>query len=107
MNWREVLLSEAADPFLHASKGAVRWFPLLPCLTVSAGLQIDEAGEALNTVAVRRDAVSDTINLNELDLIAVFGLELVDYLVPCGHELDAVTAVRHEKVDYDNRVIAG
>ena len=99
-----MLLGEATDPFLHAREGAVRWFPLLPFLTVSARLKIDEAREAFNTVAVRGDAVGDTINLDKLDFVAVVGLELVNYLVPCGHELHAVAAVRHEKVYYDNRV---
>ena len=101
-----VFLGEATDPLLHASKGAVRWLPLLPNLTISARLQVDEAWEALNTVAIRSDAIGDAINLDELDLVAVLGLELVDYLVPCGHELHAVAAVRHEKVDNDNRVTA-
>ena len=101
-----VFLDEATDPFLHTSEGTVRWLPLLPCLTVSAWLQVDEAWEALNTVAVRSGTIGDAINLDELDLFAVLGLELVDYLVPRGHELHAVTAVRHEKVDDDNRVTA-
>ena len=69
-----------------------------------ARLQVNEGGEAFNIVAVRSDLVMNSVDFDEANLVAVLGLELVDYLVPRGHELHAVAALRHEKVNYDNRI---
>jgi hypothetical protein len=51
-------------------------------------------------------AVINAVDFDKLDLVAIFGGELLDDLVPGGHELDAVAALRHEEVDDDEGFVA-
>lgn len=73
---------------------------------MGARLQKDEAWEAFDVVPLRSVSICDAIDFDELDFIAVLGLELVNYFIPCGHELHAVVTSWHEKVNYDNLIIA-
>ena len=55
-------------------------------------------------VAIRCLIVISAIDLKELNLVAVLGLELLNNLVPLGHEFDTPAAMRHEKVDNDELI---
>jgi len=79
----------------------------MPHFTIRAALYQDEAGEALDLVATGGLAVCDAIHLDELHRVTILGRELLDDLVPFGHELDAVAAIWHEKVDNNVLALAG
>jgi len=100
-----VLGHEALDPLLHRGIVAVHRGPLMPFFSVGAWLEVAEGRKAADSVAIGCVAVISAIDLEELDFITVFSLELVIDLVPRGHELDAPAASWHEKVD-DNQLIA-
>ena len=80
--------------------------PLGPFVTLSAGHEGDEAWEAMDVISVRSVVVIRTVDLEEFNLVAVFGLELVNDLVPLWHEFDTPSAGRHEEVDDDELVRA-
>ena len=73
--------------------------PFLPSIAISARLKHNEAGEALDLVSVGSVSVFGAVHFEELDVVAVLSLELVNDFVPGGHELNAVVACGHEKVD--------
>ena len=57
-------------------------------------------------VATRGFVVFGAVHLDELHRVAILGRELLDNLVPFGHELDAVVARWHVKVDNNELPLA-
>ena len=92
------------NPSLHARVVTLLWPPLSKLLSRRSRFNVDEAWEAVHLVSLRRQPVTRTIHLDELDLLTILSFELVHNSVPLGHELDTVGALWHEKVDDDDTV---
>ena len=99
------LVQQSLDPLLHIGVVASNGVPLDPLVAIGAGHEGHEAWEALNIVSVGRVTIVSAVDLEELDFVAQLSLHVLNDAVPVRHELDAVSALRHEEVDDDQGVL--